>query len=196
MPRPALSQSDINNFREEIKATGYQMISEEGVEALTLRNLARRLGCSYAKPYRYYKSKEELVDAVRGHAFGEFAKYMTTVGDKAGIPLAERYISFAIKHPEAFRIMFELKQGYTSEEAREAEARAWELCAAPFHEAARQGLLDDEPEAAAHLYWIALHGLASLALADKLNYGMDVTEITQVLIRNLPAHRFFAQENS
>ena len=193
MPRPTLSQNEVDEFREQIKATGYQMICEDGVDSLTLRGLARRLGCSYGKPYRYYQGKEELLDAVRGYAFDQYAKYVTTTGDRAGIPLTERYLQYALEYPEAFRLIYELKPAICSEETRAAQLRAWEASTRTYHQAAERGLLRGEPETVAHIFWVSYHGLASLALADKFNLGVDVAEIAEALSRSLVEHHFPAR---
>ena len=191
MPRPALSQNEVDEFREQIKATGYQMICEDGVASLTLRGLAKRLGCSYAKPYRYYRGKEELLDAVRGYAFDQFAEYISVIGDRAGIPLTERYLQYALEYPEAFRLIYELQPAICSEETRAAQLRAWKASTRPFYRAAQRGRLKGEPETVAHIFWVSYHGLASLALADKFNLGIDVPEIAEALSRTLVEDHFF-----
>ena len=190
MPRPALTQNDVEEFREQIKATGYQMVCEEGVAFLTLRGLAKRLNCSYAKPYRYFKGKEELLDAVRGYAYDQFAEYITTVGDRLGIPLTERYLQYALEFPEAFRLIYQLQPTFISEETRAAQLRAWEASSASFYKAAERGVLKGDPETVAHIFWVSQHGLASLALANKFNLGLDVSAMAEALSRDLLENHF------
>jgi AcrR family transcriptional regulator len=177
MPRPHLTQVQVDDFRSEVISEALDMIAEHGVAGLTLRALAKRLGCSYAKPYRYFKDKDELLDAVRGHGFELLARFMDGEGPAAALAPRERYLRFAFDHPEAFRVMFELRQDFTSQETRAAEARAWKVCAQPFHDAVDSGRLEGNPEQIAHVAWAAHHGLASLALANKLHHGMAVDEI-------------------
>ncbi len=161
------------------------MVEEGGVEGLTLRALAARLGCSYAKPYRYFRDKARLVDAVRGHAFdllGEFvAEGLEDYDVESDRPMADLYLRFAFEHPEAFRVLFEMKQELISSETRQAQARAWKICAKPFHDAVADGTLAGDPELIAHVAWAAVHGLASLALADQLSLGKGLDEIASGL---------------
>ena len=54
--------------------------------------------------YRYFRNKERLLDAVRGHAFDRLADFMQGKGVAASIPLRDRYLrfmklSFASKTP-------------------------------------------------------------------------------------------------
>lgn len=185
MPRPNLTEDEVDRFRELAASTALAMVEEQGASSLTLRALAARLGCSYAKPYRYFRDKNQLIDAVRGRAFD-------LLGDSVGQalesfdpgdsrPMADIYLRFAFEHPEAFRLLFELRQGETSPETREARARAWRVCSQPFHDAVAKGTLVGDPDLIAHVAWSALHGLASLALADQLHLGKGVNEIAMGL---------------
>ena len=107
MARPNLTQDEVDSFRHHAATTALAMVEEEGVEALTLRALAARLGCSYAKPYRYFRDKAHLLDAVRGRAFdllreqlgGELADFDA----RSSRPAAELYVRFALEHREVYR---------------------------------------------------------------------------------------------
>lgn len=181
MPRPNLTQGEVDSFRELAAATAFEMVEDEGVDGLTLRALAARLGCSYAKPYRYFRDKAQLVDAVRGRGFdllGEFmARELAAYDPRLSRPMADSYLRFAFENPEVFRVMFELRQELISPETRAAQARAWKICSQPYHDAVADGVLVGDPDLIAHVVWSALHGLASLALADQLYLGKDVNEI-------------------
>ena len=178
MARPQRSESDIAAFRATAAAVALEMVDEEGVASLTLRGLAKRLGCSYAKPYSYYRDKSHLVDAVRGQAFDRLAEFFRDYPDDHGTPhFGTAYLRFAFENPEAFRVMFELRQDYVSEATRAAQQRAWEACSAPIRRLVELGQLEGDPELIAHVTWAALQGLASLALANQLYLGKSVEEI-------------------
>ena len=179
MARPQRSESEIEAFREQAAAAALEMVEEDGVASLTLRRLATRLGCSYAKPYSYYRDKEHLVDAVRGQAFLRFAAAITEFPeqDYARAPFGAPYLTFAFENPETFRIMFEMRQDYVSESTRAAQQRAWEACSAPIRRLVDEGHLEGDPDLIAHVTWSALQGLASLALANQLYMGKAVEEI-------------------
>ncbi len=182
MARPHLTETEIQSFRSEASEAALSMIGEDGVSQLSLRRLAKRLGCSYAKPYTYFRDKEHLLDAVRGRAFGHLADYMTAaLAAPPSGPFGAPYLQFAFDHPEAFRLMFELRQEYMSPETREAQARAWKACTQAFHDAVAAGVLEGDPELIAHVAWAALHGLASLALANQLYLGKSVEEVAEGL---------------
>lgn len=181
MARPQRSEGEIEAFRESAAAAALEMVEEDGVASLTLRRLAQRLGCSYAKPYSYYRDKSHLVDAVRGQAFDRLAAYVRHArehSDEPGTPyFGSAYLRFAFENPEAFRIMFELRQDFVSESTRAAQQRAWTECSATIRHWVEQGHLEGDPELIAHVTWAALQGLASLALANQLYLGKSVEEI-------------------
>ena len=179
MARPQRSDTEVEAFRETAAAVGLEMVEQEGVASLTLRRLAKRLGCSYAKPYSYYRDKSHLVDAVRGRAFDRLADFVRDLPESdLGTPhFGAAYLRFAFENPEAFRIMFELRQDYVSESTRAAQQRAWEAGSAPIRELVEQGHIEGDPELIAHVTWASLQGLASLALANQLYMGKSVEEI-------------------
>ena len=182
MPRPQLTGDEIARFRDDACRAALQIIGEDGVEGLTVRTLGQHLGCSYAKPYRYFRDKDQLVDAVRAHAFDSFARFMSGEDPAADrLPPMQRYVQFALTHPASFEVMFGFNQSFVSEETRAAEDRAWEACTLPIHEGIASGEIVGDAETIGHIFWVALHGISTLALANKLTHGMDETELMQEL---------------
>ena len=41
-----------------------ELVEESGSEALTLREVARRVGVTHAAPYRHFKDKDDIVDGL------------------------------------------------------------------------------------------------------------------------------------
>ncbi|MEQ1543188.1 MAG: TetR family transcriptional regulator [Novosphingobium sp.] len=66
MARP---QSDIEAGRETLIDRVIELIEERGTAAITMTELAARAGMSTANLYRYYDSKEALIEAVAGRWF-------------------------------------------------------------------------------------------------------------------------------
>ena len=56
------------------------------------------------------------------------------------------------------------------------------------------GLIEGDPNNVGHVLWAGLHGIASLHLADKLQLGRCIEELTEVMIRSL--YRAVAREPS
>lgn len=50
--------------RERIVAAAARLLQREGLSGLSMRRLARELGISAMTPYRYFRDKDDLIDAV------------------------------------------------------------------------------------------------------------------------------------
>jgi AcrR family transcriptional regulator len=55
----------------EVLEAGLALIEEQGLEALSMQGLARRLGTGSATLYNYVGSRDELIDLMLGHVLAE-----------------------------------------------------------------------------------------------------------------------------
>lgn len=196
MARPHLSAEEIDSFRVDACVAALGIISRDGLDKLTLRELGRKMGCSHVKPYRYFGDKDGLIDAVRTHAFDRFALYMSgSDPESVNIPPLDRYGHFAAAHPAAFEVMFGFRQSNVSAATRAAEDRAWRTCTEPFRALVDAGDISGDPEEIAHITWVALHGLAALTLSRQLTHGMGQDQIIQALRRLLLGNKAFEMGN-
>jgi AcrR family transcriptional regulator len=76
MARP---QTDIEAGRTQLIEQVVVLIEERGTSALTMTEIAARAGMSPASLYRYFDSKEALVEAVAGHWFQPKVEIMEAV---------------------------------------------------------------------------------------------------------------------
>jgi AcrR family transcriptional regulator len=76
MARP---QSDIDAGRERLIDQVIELIEERGTAALTMAELAARAGMSPANLYRFFESKEALIEAVAERWFAPLAAIMEGV---------------------------------------------------------------------------------------------------------------------
>ena len=65
------------NTREEIAAAAFTIIKEEGLEALTARELGRKLNSSAGSIFTLYPSMEEVKLAARRLALEEFRRFIS-----------------------------------------------------------------------------------------------------------------------
>ena len=86
MPRAALSPVEVEAFRDSLCAVATERFAERGYEGVTLRGLARELGCSPMTPYRYFENKAEIFEAVRTAAFERFAAALQQALDASPSP--------------------------------------------------------------------------------------------------------------
>jgi AcrR family transcriptional regulator len=98
-------------LREDCVREALTLIGEKGLEALSMRDVARRLGVSHQAPYKHFESRDHIVAEIVTTAFGEFAAHLDgrprsddAFEDLGNMGLA--YLAFAEQHPLKYRLMF------------------------------------------------------------------------------------------
>lgn len=196
MPRASLSESEVEAFRDALCDAATRRFAEEGYEGVTLRGLARDLGCSPMTPYRYFENKAEIFAAVRTAAFERFgealeAALVASPSPAESLPaLCRAYVAFAVAEPHAYRIMFELDQGPQIQGRPSGDIPGWSLMRAAVEQAVAAGIVrGDDPDTLAHLFWSGIHGLVALHLSGMLLLGRSLDELVEAFIeRELPNH--------
>jgi AcrR family transcriptional regulator len=197
VPRPALLPEEIASFRARLAEVGARLFAERGFEGVSLRAVASELGISAMTPYRYVADKNELLALVRTEGFLLFASLQEAAALGPGDPverlrrLGRAYVTFALEHPNEYRMMFELRQplGRYPEQAA-ASARAFQPLLDASHDAVASGLLEGEDGLTlAHLLWASTHGLVTLHLAGKLVMGRGLEELSERVIATLEPKR-------
>lgn len=99
-------------LRSALVAAGIEALDEGGALALSLREMARRVGVSPNAAYRHFASKDELLSAIAARGFAELADAFAAVEGSAPnaregmIRLGHGYVAFARARPNLFRLMF------------------------------------------------------------------------------------------
>jgi AcrR family transcriptional regulator len=147
--------------------TAGKMLEKEGLEALKLREVARRAGVSHNAPYRHFAEREALLAELAAEGFERLGAAQRKAGEAGGLrAMGEAYVRFALDHPQRFRLMF----GGQISIARHARLR--EVATRTF--TGLSGALSARvPEAhgardASIAAWALVHGLALLLLGDRI----------------------------
>jgi AcrR family transcriptional regulator len=96
------------NLPAALLAAARQILDENGLQAVGLRETARRVGVSATAAYRHFTSKEDLLASVAAEGFHELAAAMQSATRGAN-PLTRAglaYIEFADQNRGLFRLMF------------------------------------------------------------------------------------------
>ncbi|MFE2529075.1 TetR/AcrR family transcriptional regulator [Streptomyces sp. NPDC059382] len=178
------------DLRRAVISAALQVIRDDGVAAISLRDLARRAQVSHAAPAHHFKDKAGLLTAIATEGFDLLADSLTSVPTDTARKLREmgaRYVEFAIGHPAHFEVMFrpQLLHGEDPEltAAKERASRALrsgieELPAEKRPDAGRAGLAA----------WSLAHGFAALQLSGSLpTLDDDPSETFRTLFANHPA---------
>lgn len=198
MPRE-LSPEEVTAFREDLCRVAVELFVERGYEAVTIREIARRIGCSAMTPYRYFTNKADIFDAVRSECFARFGQCMQReiaafAGDVTPLErirtLGRCYVGFALSEPRAYRMMFEVERVEPTEVVYERDVATWYPLLDATRAAVAAGSIKGDPETLAHLFWATLHGIVSLHHAGRLQLGRSLDDLVEpaldLLLRGLP----------
>jgi AcrR family transcriptional regulator len=97
--------------RNAILEAARHIVHEDGINALSMREIARRIEYSPAGLYEYFGSKEEIIDAICAEGF--YRLNMQLRSTDPALPPAEylaesgrNYVRFAMQNPDFFMLMF------------------------------------------------------------------------------------------
>lgn len=155
--------------RAEMVEGAFQLIREEGHEALTARRLAAFLGCS-TQPIMY---QFPTLDRLREQAYQRADAYHTAylLAGENLLEIGLRYVRFAREEPLLFRFLFQ--SGRFSDLTLRDMIRSPETAGILAAVCAEEGLT---PEAAAAFFEplvAVVHGYASLIANNAMKYDPD-----------------------
>ena len=101
------------DLKNALIEAGLQLISRKGIDDLSIRSVAKKIGVSHTAPYRHFKNKENLIVAIALTGFRIRQEKIDRALEKESddpwaqlICLARAEIAFAEQHPDYFRVMF------------------------------------------------------------------------------------------
>jgi len=165
----------------EILAAAKTLFAERGVENVTTRDIARRVGISQAALFTYYQNKDEILVRVMEAAFGQLAQLLASIESEASDPidwirrLIRGYVAFGLRYPDEYRLAFMLIKARRKPAERDRPGLIqaiiyplFERVARKVSEAVKAGSFRDDlgpPVLVAQTLWSAMHGLPALLIA-------------------------------
>lgn len=172
--RPSLQRSAIIDAAREMIETG-------GLEALSLRRLARQLGVTAPALYGYVTSKQDLLGAIAEVEIERLAARFAEVDDADPIDRirahSRAYITYARENPELFQVILlappELPDsGVPTESVAPSTTMAFSTAAGAIEDAIAAGILEaEDPQMVALMLWSGAHGVATV-----LQLGFDLPQ--------------------
>ncbi len=161
------------DLREQLLRAGEAALAEMPIEAVSLREIARRAGVSHAAPQHYFASLGDLLGEIGARGFDRFVKSIADAADRPRdqtpearlTAMGRAYLAFAESNPAVYELMFGKGAHFSVTDNLKASAqRAWvqletAVAAMADEKRARDGAL---------LVWSFVHGLAMLSLENRL----------------------------
>ncbi len=164
------------------------VIDAEGLEALSLRAVARRLGVSHQAPYKHFPSRNALLAEVVTRAYESFVGHLRAQvhGDEDDLSrLGDAYLDYARSHPLQYRLMFGTPLPEPDEHP-EMMARAREafdvLRDVLSRHPLRQADPSRDPDSDAMFVWATVHGLAGILDFEAMEgLGIDAERMNRIV---------------
>lgn len=170
------------DLRSRILEQARVLLLKEGYSAVSMRKIAKAVGCTPTSIYIYFDNKDALIHALIEEGMELLAGALATASAQDQEPRARfqrtclAFLEFGIQNPEYYQIMFllhpEKMERYPTDKYRRAR-RNLELFADILREV-RVGSSFD-PMLSATVLWSLLHGAISLHLAQRLDVGMPAS---------------------
>ena len=191
-------QADRQKRSDLVIQVALDLLHRRGLEAVTMRNVARRLGVGAMTLYTYIDGQDQLRLEMARQGFGllndccEAASTLDAPGTiqekwRGG---ARAYVQFAIDNPNLYDLMFHVppaRAGKAASVMRSEFGRFFDKVRE--HQSGDQltpAEVDLKAQHQAERFWIALHGLASLAIADRLSVvGVDIDRLLDDLLQHI-----------
>lgn len=169
---PSASHPD-TNVRASVLAAAIEIVENEGLGALSMREVARRAGVSHQAPYHYFADRGDVLAHIAIDGFDRLSEAMSAALAGPGDPAEESfgaYVRFALAHPAHFRIMFrpELCMVETHAGAKAAADRAMGVLMMLVRRVAPSTISELEAFDWAVFLWSQVHGTATLVLDGPL----------------------------
>jgi len=182
--------------REEIVDSAFDIVRKDGMEALTARELGKRMGSSPRPIFTVFNSMDEVRESVVQKAIELDSEY-TKRGLQEKVPfkgVGQSYIRFAQDEPQLFRLLFMSKPSkrYTVPSMIELFD---DICGI---NPAIEGSYSVNSEDAAWLFqhmWIYTHGIATMCVNGLCTYTDDeisnrLSEVFSALISYRSKRRY------
>lgn len=167
------------NLREELIEAALDLLDEGGVEAVGIRQVARKVGVAHSAPANHFKNKRALFTALSTHIFGDL---IATIQSK---PLnntdslrdeihhfAKTILDVGLKYPNRYKLVW-LRDRVDSENNAlyQVMEEIYQQLTAILQAHAKRKNIDVESQAIA--LWSLIHGYVSLRLDGNLVAGHD-----------------------
>lgn len=188
MPEPEQS------LRTRLVAVGVDLVAREGVQALSLREIARQAGVSHGAPRRYFPTHLDLLSAIAREGYTALtARVPEVLADTPDQPraqlvgLARAYVDFALSNPGMFDLMFR-------HDLLESNRLGLRQTSLPLFDVLVDAVtrcrpdVERPPKLVAATLWANLHGLVQLWRWGSLPLATGLDQIDSLVDATLGAH--------
>ncbi len=186
------------DLRQALLDAAALQLAEQGIEQLTLRKLADKVGVSRTGAYHHFASKNDLVCAVAAQGFGQLQQMIEQAATKSGTGVGAEmqhfvfeYVDFATTQPELYELMFGRKIWKVEGATAELKAVAY-ACFARYNKWTERTILSVQPGVPklrclriAQANWAAIHGLCRLSIDGIYMESADLSGVVGEVVEGI-----------
>jgi AcrR family transcriptional regulator len=157
------------DLRDRLLGAAMELLSRDGIDAVTIRAVARAAGVTHGAPRRYFATRAYLLAELAAIALGELtarvAPAMQAPTPGSIETAALQYVRFAVEQPNAFELI-------TRHDLLEGSGWHLRQVSVPLHSrwcAAIEVISPDATTEDANVLWATVHGIAALASRGSLD---------------------------
>lgn len=190
---PAVRPYHHGDLRSALLASARELLEQSGPAALSVREIARRVGVAAPSVYHHFANLDAMAIALVEQGFDAFARQLQSASSpNTGLRgMGEAYVAFARANPNLYRLMF--GEGIRAAAQTHATLRTLRR---QTYERLNAGLSQRLPAAqvpeAALFLWSLTHGLALLIIDGQLGEAEEVEDriraVLQLAGTGLPKH--------
>jgi AcrR family transcriptional regulator len=179
------------SLRKALLVEAERTLREQGVQDLSLRELARAVGVSHGAPRRHFPDRQALLDALAEAGFERLGAELRAAVEGAGQDFQTRaqataaaYVRFATQDAALLELMFAGKHGDHAEALADAAHRAFSVMLELIEQGQREGALEaGDPERVGLVLFATIQGIAALVTG-----GMVEGDLVDGLVRDSIKH--------
>ncbi|MCT2531313.1 TetR/AcrR family transcriptional regulator [SAR92 clade bacterium H921] len=189
--RPSYHHGDL---RQALLMAAKALISEAGIENLSLRKLAGRAGVSRTAPYHHFSDKNDLLCSIAAEGFRRRYRQAQSTFNAPNLTAEQKfeeficgYVRFAADNPEEYELMFGRniwKQKNSTQELRDVAYPCFQHQLEMITSWQQAGLIGgDNPLRTSQVIWGAVHGIAKLLIDGIYTDAAQIEEVSLCAVR-------------
>jgi AcrR family transcriptional regulator len=211
MPRPVSKKKTYHHgdLKNALIEAGADILSKEGVSALSLRKVAQKAGVSHAAPYAHFADKQALIAAISTAGYQKLYEQIARAADQYRAEPLRRfveaswaYVQFALDEPDQFKVtlsgMIEKEQDYPA--FVETAQQTFGLVVEVVEQCQQAGILrPGVSDLTAVSVWALIHGFVTLLTEHQISHTvldrytvreMFIVTLNQITVVELDASAF------
>lgn len=164
------------DLRQSLLKAAHIMLKENGIEGLSLRKIAERVGVSRTAPYHHFKDKNALLCAIAADGFDRWKHAIEAIHNNEALSFEQRFKEFAhlyvrnaYENPDLYDLMFGRhiwKSGKSNDALQEKAYATFNQQLELVQSWQQHGVLapNEKTLRLSQIIWSTLHGIARLII--------------------------------